>query len=965
MSVSTEEKSGIMKKKLVTGIGVVLVIAAVVLYLTKTENTFFKETSLYKAVPISVPVFLELNSLKSIPLKNSIIQQFIEIEKISKANNWIHKLDSIIKDDNDIQNSLLSDPFIIALGFMGEKNLTPLVIQKAESSGRQKSLEKLARAMYPETENKYTEIEYTGYKITTVTSAKNINVLNYCFTSGLFLTSSNLVLVQQSLLQLTESGISENPVFAKLNDAIESQPDIAIYFNHRLFPDIITEWVNNSSIEMTNEFEEIVRRNHYRNVQSFKRFAAWTQLGAVFNDNEVILRGKTVANDSLNHFLSVLNGQEPVRSQAVNMLPKNTSFFTCFTLSNKKLFFERLERYYSLGDNFYKREDLIRKMEMDFKIKFKNTFQTLIKNELITAITTIPTDPLNKTTLFLLELNNKSKAEKQLDTMLINYAIRKEIAVDDMKTTYSVNDKTEFTVFEFPFPSFPGIWIGKPFVDAQAKYAAFYGDFLVFSNTEKGLHDYLFSMSEEEPLAKSPRYMRVKSNAENKSNVNIYLNGSRSLNLKTEIFNKDVIKKIDKNKELTRKLHAVNWQISGGKGIFSNTLLLAFDDGKTEVEENSDNKGNAGSSDNQEKGESSENSQTTWQCNIGSQLITKPVFRINHNDKENREVIVQDKTNKLHQIGSDGTIRWSLALDGPVMSELFQIDYLANGKLQYLFSTKNKLYIVDRNGVNLENFPVTFPSPATNGVSVLDYDNNRIYRYFVACDDKKVYAYDKEGKIMTGWIFGGTKSEVTAPIQHFRIAGKDYIVFKDEFQIYIQNRKGEPVAKTAAEFENSRNNLILSTGGKPKIMTTDTKGTIYYIDFDGNFTEKKVGKFGSNHFFKTDDLNGDNKPEFIFSDGKELTVTDENGTVLFTQKFSNTIQNEPNIYRFGPKQKKIGIVDAKANRIYLYDITGQLHPGFPLQGATEFSIGKLNQKSDKLNLIVGSKGGSLICYVLD
>jgi hypothetical protein len=161
-----------MKRKLIIVVALVLVIAAAVLYLTKTENTFFKETSLYKAVPVSVPFFIELNSLKSIPVKNSIIQQFIEIEKISKVTGWIQKLDSIIKDDSDIQNGLRSDPFIIALGFMGEKNLTPLVIQKAESSGRQKSLENLAHAMYPESENTYTEIEYTGYKITTVTSVQ-------------------------------------------------------------------------------------------------------------------------------------------------------------------------------------------------------------------------------------------------------------------------------------------------------------------------------------------------------------------------------------------------------------------------------------------------------------------------------------------------------------------------------------------------------------------------------------------------------------------------------------------------------------------------------------------------------------------------------------------------------------------------------------------------------------------------
>ena len=952
-----------MKGKLIVVIALVLaIIVATVLYFTKTENTFFKDTSLFSAVPVSVPVFIEVASLKAVPSKNAVIEQFAGLEKIGVLTGWIEKLDSIIQENSEIQNGLRNEPFIAALGFMGEKNLTPLFIQKAESSSRQRSIANLARALYPETENTYTEIDYTGYKITSVTSANNVNVLNYCFTSGLVLASSNLVLVQQSLLQLTESGIFNNPGFIKLNEAVESQPDVAIYLNQRLFPDIITEWVNSSSIETVNEFGENVRRNHYRNIQSFKRYADWTQLAAVIDNFDLVLMGKTVANDSLNHFLAVFNGQLPVRSQAEDVLPGNTSFFTSYAFSNKKMFFEKIENYNALGDTYYKREDLIRKIELDLKIKFKIKFQSLLKNELIVANTNIPADPVNKTTLFLLELDNKTKAEKQLDTMLMNYAQSKEISVEDLKTTVSVDDKSSFTIFEFPFPSFPGIWLGKPFTGAQAKYGVFYKDFMVFSNTEEGLQEYLFDMHENNTLLKNPRYQRVKSNADSKSNINTYINVGQNLNLVNELFNVETAKKINKKKALAAKILSVNWQVSSGKDIFSNTISVAFDDGKTDMEENPESNGSKAVAG---KSETTGDSQTTWQCRIGNLLITKPVFTINHLEKENREIIVQDKSNKLHQISNDGTIRWSIEPDGPLMSEIFQIDYLANGKLQYLFSTKNKLYIVDRNGVNLENFPVTFPSPATNGVNVVDYENNRIYRYFVACEDKKVYAYDKEGNLMPGWNFEGTKTSVTTPVQHFRIGGKDYIVFKDKYKIYIQNRKGEPVAKTAAEFENSRNPLILSIGSKPKIVATDNKGTIYYIDFDGNFTEKKVGKFGNNHFFKSDDLNGDNKSEFVFIDGKELTVTDENGTVLFTQKFANTIQNEPNIYRFGPKQKKIGVVDAKGNRIYLFDIAGQPHPGFPLQGATEFSIGKLSQKSEKLNLIVGSKGGNLYNYTID
>lgn len=952
-----------MKGKLIVVIVLVLaIIVAAVFYFTKTENTFFRETSLYKAIPVSVPVFIEAGSLKSVSAKNAVIEQFAGLKRTGEITGWIQKLDSIIKGNNDIQNSLRSEPFIAALGFLDEQNLTPLIIQKAESNSRQRTLENLARALYPESKYTYTKIDYTGYRITTVTSANNVNVLNYCFTSGLVMASTNLVLVQQALLQLTEPGILNNTGFIKLNESVEPLPEVSIYLNQKLFPDIIAEWVNSTSIEAINEFGGIDRRNHYRSIQGFKRYADWSQLAATINNYDLVLKGKTVASDSLNHFLAVFYGQLPVRSQAENVLPGNTSFFTSYTFSNKRLFFERIENYNALGNAYYKREDLIKKIELGLEINFKNKFQSLLKNELIVANTNIPPNPDNRTTLFLLEMNNKSKAEKQLDTMLMNYAQKKEIPVEDLKNTIWVNDNTGFTIFEFPFPSFPGIWLGKPFSGSQAKFGGFYKDFLVFSNTEVGLRDYLIDMHENNTLSKNSYYQRVKSNAESKSNISTYVNIGRNLNLTNEFFNGETAKKINKNKELAKKILAVNWQVNSGKEIFSNTISVSFDDGKADVEENTESKGNLATTG---KVETTGDSQTTWQCKIGNPLITKPVFTVNHLDKENLEIMVQDKSDKLHQISNDGTIRWSIEVDGPVMSGIFQIDYLANGKLQYLFSTKNKLYIVDRNGVNLEGFPVVFPAEATAGVSVFDYDNNRIYRYFVPCNDKKIYAYDKEGKIMTGWVFEGAKSQVTTPVQHFRVKGKDYIVFKDRNQVYIQNRKGEPAAKTAAEFENSLNPIYLVSSGNPKMLATSTKGIIYSIGFDGNFEEKKIAKFDDGHFFRAEDLNGDNSPEFIFIDGKELIVTDESGTVLFTQKFANTIQHQPNIYRFGPKQKKIGIVDSKANRIYLFDIAGQPHPGFPLQGATEFSIGKTTQSAKNLNLIVGSKGGSLYNYVLD
>jgi hypothetical protein len=341
------------------------------------------------------------------------------------------------------------------------------------------------------------------------------------------------------------------------------------------------------------------------------------------------------------------------------------------------------------------------------------------------------------------------------------------------------------------------------------------------------------------------------------------------------------------------------------------------------------------------------------------------VFTINHNDPANLEIMVQDNSFQLHQLSSEGKINWSFNVGEAIISEVSQVDVLGNGKYQYLFNSKQKLFLVDREGKNVEGFPVEFPAEATAGVNVFDYDNNRNYRCFVPLGDGKVVVYDKNGKLVEGWNFLGTESEVTTPVQHFRIKGKDYIVFKDKQTIYIQNRRGEDIARPKVHFENSENPLILNPLNNAELLATEKNGRIYVIGFDGATRKVDVGKFDDDHFFTAADLNGDNLLEFVFVDGRKLSVLNENGTVLFTQKMKGTIQYQPGIYDFGGRQKKIGLVDSRTNLTYLLDAKGQNHPGFPVAGASEFSIGKMKKDSKKLNLVVGSEKGVLVNYYLD
>ncbi len=163
--------------------------------------------------------------------------------------------------------------------------------------------------------------------------------------------------------------------------------------------------------------------------------------------------------------------------------------------------------------------------------------------------------------------------------------------------------------------------------------------------------------------------------------------------------------------------------------------------------------------------------QTVWESKLDTLADFKPVFVVNHQTKQN-EVFVQDLRNNIYLINQVGRILWKVQLPEAITSEVFQVDYFRNGKLQLLFSTRNALYLIDRNGNFVEKYPVKLRSPATCGVSVFDYDSNRDYRLFIACEDKHVYAYTKEGNLLPGWEFDqiGKRSDPTG--EHFRIGTK-------------------------------------------------------------------------------------------------------------------------------------------------------------------------------------------------
>ncbi|GEM_PF-4508660 len=215
--------------------------------------------------------------------------------------------------------------------------------------------------------------------------------------------------------------------------------------------------------------------------------------------------------------------------------------------------------------------------------------------------------------------------------------------------------------------------------------------------------------------------------------------------------------------------------------------------------------------------------------------VFTPAVVKNHKKKGAIELFCQDNNNTIYLVSDKGRVLWKRDVAGDILSSVYQVDVYKNNKLQYLFNTKEFIYIIDRNGNNVDGYPVRIPGGASAGLSLFDYDNNKKYRYFVPAINKKLMVFDIKGKRVKGWKYSNTESKLNYPVKHFVTNKKDYIVFADENRVYMLNRRGEERVKIGKPFSNPINNDLFINKGKEsmKLITSDVDNNIISVDLTG------------------------------------------------------------------------------------------------------------------------------------
>ncbi len=920
-----------MRKLLIALIGILLLGTVVLLIVHSTSTKGYTENSAFKCIPLRSPIVLEIPNIKELKKKITSDEEFIEIlqeaQFLAAFNDITNTFASKLDADKQLSNLLKDKSILIAYNLEGNNDITPLysfsLHNKQEENATLNYFADLASSQSLST-NEYDYENASVYSI----SFKNAEKYFYTVSGGIFIMSPSRLLLEEGVRQVKADNLTNHSKFKALHATVSSSSLVNVYINHKNIEGLLNCFV----------------KPKYKNfLNNISQFAFWSELDVSSKKNEYWLNGYSAIEDNKDSYLSLFLGQKPQRFDIDEVITTNASMFLNVNLESFAKFQLDYTEHLKLDSKpYYLREARLLEIEKQYKRSFVDVFTEISENDFALVFgNVVKNEPANNR-YFIAEVKSQSIAKDGILPILSRYAQSKNKELSQLRSVYRLNEREAYEIYQFPIEDCANLLLGQAFSSVSCKYVCFYDNYLIFSDNETSLRNYIHNLVLSSTLDKEARFRRFNKEMNSSSSLYFYMSFSKMFNIKSLYLAENAQQVLTDNEMLWRKLEGLGWQVSSYNKQILNNLYLRYNPNLREEP------------------------QAIWQSKLDSIVAIKPQIVVNHRNSAEKEVMVQDKANNLYLINKDGVRLWKVKLSANIISDVHQIDIYNNGRLQYVFNTNEKLYIIDRNGNNVQNFPVTLRANATNGVSVFDYNKDSNYRFFIACDNKQTYAYDKKGNVVMGWKAVKTDALVTNPIQHGVLEGKDYIYYTDLHNTYILDRRGDSRIEHVEKFEHSNNNIYwVKNDGRHAIATTDAEGIIHFQYVDGGHKTVKFAKFGANHFFVAYDLNQDGEEDYVFAARNVLVAFTSKGKQIFERKFSSNITNCPNVYNFGAGDIRIGVTCSGENQIYLVTLDGNNYDGFPLFGNTDFSIGNMTSGNAFFNLLVGNNDNSFLNYMIE
>ncbi|MFH0757763.1 MAG: hypothetical protein V2B15_10790 [Bacteroidota bacterium] len=851
---------------------------------------------------------------------------FINTSGKNRLDSMISGMISRIHAQEDIQDLLLKEGFGMSLHLQGKEQLMPLFYVSYAGHHTDHEFEQMVFSLLDDktmvNDRKYeTEVLYDVSGNPESTPGK----FTFTCVNGLCLISPSAMLVEESVRTIhSDVNLSEDNGLQLIRGTAGRYVHANIYINY-------------SRIHLLGY--PIIKQDEWRLLEELSELASWGELDLDIKEDAVVLNGMTLAKREEPLILGTLANQSPVKIELHEMMPSGTLYFLHLGISDKPEFRTRMEDYLTAKGEWAGVKAATENLMKRYGIDPLDDIFALMDDEMAWFAIEGETGR-TEDEVVMIETKSQSETTEVVLRWIEQYLQVNSFDMQVYRNVYRLDNQTSFQIYKMPEAFFDGLLPGKLF----NKYFTVYENCLIFGPSVDVLSRVIYQNVLHKTFVSDPVFKEMSDYLSNRSNVTLFFRPFAYMKYKEEILNKRATLHMKATELFLRRIPGIVVQYSSEEKLLYHSISCKY------------------------ASQIKEKAMTVWESLMDSTAVIKPALVINHNTQE-KEIFVQDAFNKIYLINSTGRILWERKLEEPVMGGVYQVDFYKNGRLQYLFNTADQLHLIDRNGNYVERYPVSLRAAATAPLALFDYDNSRDYRIFLASEDRQIYVYNIESNLVSGWKFGRSESIVTKAPQHFRLSDKDYIVFSDQNRSYFLDRQGKERVKPKQRVVFSPGNCFFLDMNireeKPRWISTDTAGNVMCVYLDGSVTKLFEHDASAGHFFRMQDMNADGIPDFVFADGNELTVLNQEGKRLFSYKVRDRISIMPDIYKFSSSDIKIGLTDRSRNKIYLINSDGSLYEGFPLEGSTQFSIGYFAGSDSRFNLIVGSANNFLYNYSIE
>ncbi len=312
-------------------------------------------------------------------------------------------------------------------------------------------------------------------------------------------------------------------------------------------------------------------------------------------------------------------------------------------------------------------------------------------------------------------------------------------------------------------------------------------------------------------------------------------------------------------------------------------------------------------------------------------LNNGPLLVRNHEDWS-WELLMQDRANYLTLVTEEGEKRWALPTKQGVKTKIWQIDRYANGKLQYLFAVNHQIYLIDRLGRVVKNFPLQLPFQRKVAfLTAVDYDGSKNYRILVGDYSGDVYMFSKYGTLLPNWNPKRFQVELATEVRHLRVANEDfYLILLKNGVLHAVNPKGQSHPGFPMSFGESLGTDLHLTKGSTKTTSVlsfvTQRGEKIALNLDGAVVSRELlPRLKETSVYKIHPSEGSNSSWLVSRTTKEkVDILNPSGVQVLS--FDIAKKNKPLVqfFDFGGNNGIIAITNTRKGGASIYNLAGKL-----------------------------------------